>query len=111
MTRSRAAWITIRGFTIEGNAPIPVASYAQKDLLMSGWINGEEHLAGKAAVVRAPLGSGRVVLFGFSPVFRGQPYGTFKLLFNALLEANAAKTASRLNQEGRGIHDSREGLH
>jgi hypothetical protein len=81
-----AFFVNGRAFVIDGNSPQAVATYAPKDLLMSGWINGEQFIAGKAAVVNAPLGRGRVVLFGFSPIFRGQPHGTFKLLFNALLE-------------------------
>ncbi|MGE5813917.1 MAG: peptidase M14, partial [Acidobacteriota bacterium] len=94
-----AFFVNGRAFLIEGNAAEPVASYAQQDLLMSGWINGEQYIAGKAAVVNAPLGKGRIVLFGFSPIFRGQPYGTFKLLFNALLEASATRDASGVNRE------------
>jgi hypothetical protein len=35
--------------------------------------------------VEVPLGSGRVVMFGFRPQYRGQSYETFKMLFNALL--------------------------
>jgi hypothetical protein len=62
-----------------------VASYPDRDLLMSGWMLGERVLAGQAAVVEAPLDKGRVVLLGFRTEHRGQPHGTFKLLFNAIL--------------------------
>ena len=69
-----------------------IASYAQEDLLMSGWATGEErYLAGKAAMVSVGLGSGRVVLFGFRPQFRGQPRGTYKLVFNAINRATILK--------------------
>jgi len=58
--------------------------YAQKNLLASGWISGERVMAGKAAAVEAPLGEGKVVLFGFRPQFRGQTFGTFRLILNAI---------------------------
>lgn len=58
--------------------------YAQKNLLASGWISGERVMAGKAAAVEAPLGDGQVVLFGFRPQFRGQTFGTFRLVLNAI---------------------------
>jgi len=62
-----------------------VARYAERDLLMSGWALGErEHLGGEAAVMRVRHGDGDVVLYGFRPQFRGQPRGTYKLVFNAL---------------------------
>ncbi len=65
-----------------------VASYAEEDLLQSGWALGEEEsIGGKAAMLNIPLGDGNVVLFGFRPQFRGQPGGTYKLLFNALQAA------------------------
>lgn len=66
-------------------APRFVGRFAEKDVLYSGWLLGESKIAGKGAVVEAPLGRGRVVLIGFRPQFRAQPYGTFKVLFNALL--------------------------
>ncbi len=75
-------------------APLPtfdvVARYAKEDILMSGWALGEKkHLGGKAAMIQLPYGEGDIVLFGFKPQFRGQPRGTYKLLFNALLDAAA----------------------
>jgi len=61
-----------------------VARYPERDLLMSGYAQGEERIAGKAALVEAQVGRGRVVLFGFRPQYRGQTHETFKPLFNAL---------------------------
>jgi len=62
-----------------------VVRYAERDLLESGWLIGEQALAGKPAMVSARLGKGRVVLIGFRAQHRAQTDGTFKLVFNALL--------------------------
>ena len=66
-----------------------VARYAgrKEDVLRSGWLLGAEKLAGRAALVEATLGRGRVVLFGFRPQHRGQTWGTFPLIFNAVESA------------------------
>src|SRR5260370_31905875 len=50
-----------------------LASYPQQNVLASGWILGESRVAGRGALVEAPLGQGRVVLIGFSSQFGGQP--------------------------------------
>ena len=72
-------------FTVSGSARA-LATYPSQPL-RSGYARFQERLEGKAALVEAPVGSGRVILFGFRPQFRGQTHGTFKLLFNAVLLA------------------------
>jgi glutamine amidotransferase-like uncharacterized protein len=62
-----------------------VARYAERELLQSGWLLGEEQIARKAAVITAKMGKGKVVLIGFPAQHRAQTQGTYKLLFNALL--------------------------
>ncbi|MBK7705492.1 MAG: hypothetical protein IPJ30_06845 [Acidobacteria bacterium] len=61
-----------------------VAKYAAKDALMSGWMLGEKHLNGKTALAETIYGKGRIILFGFRPQHRGQTFGTFPFIFNAL---------------------------
>ncbi len=62
-----------------------IVTYADRDLLQSGWLIGEETLAKKAGMVAAKYGEGRAVLIGFRTQHRAQTHGTFKLLFNALI--------------------------
>jgi hypothetical protein len=66
-----------------------VATYGQKDVLLSGWLEGEQAIAGQGAVVEAKAGAGRVVLLGFRVQHRGQSLATFRLLFNALFTSPA----------------------
>jgi len=70
--------------------PIPatlhvVARYPASNLLLSGWMLGERFIAGRAAVVEAPVDKGHLVLLGFRSEHRGQTHGTYKLLFNSLM--------------------------
>jgi glutamine amidotransferase-like uncharacterized protein len=70
-----------------------VARYGAQDLLLSGWeIGAEQHLAGRAAVLRVPQGQGDVVLIGFRPQFRAWPTSTFKLVFNSIFGAAVQRT-------------------
>ena len=64
-----------------------VARYSDTVLLESGWIRGTELIADKPAIVEVQYGSGKIILLGFRVQHRGQPHGTFRLLFNAILSS------------------------
>lgn len=53
--------------------------------LLSGYLIGEKYLNRKAAALDVQLDAGHVILLGFRPEWRGQPFGTFKVLFNSVL--------------------------
>jgi hypothetical protein len=63
-----------------------LATYPEdpRDVLMSGWITGEDKLVRRSAAVAVTLGSGKLVLLGFRAQHRAQTDGTFPFLFNAL---------------------------
>jgi hypothetical protein len=71
-------------FTVDDPAIRVLARYGSEDPLLSGWVLGGEHVAGKAALLEADIGRGSVVLFGFQPNYRAQSTATWPLLFNAL---------------------------
>jgi hypothetical protein len=89
MERDAAIWFEhspafAPSFEAAGGDVVNVATYPAGNPLMSGWLLGDQLLQGHSALVDAPLGAGHVIMFGFRPQYRGQSYGTFKLLFNAL---------------------------
>ncbi len=61
-----------------------IASFSRDDTLLSGWLIGQQRIAGLSALASVPMGLGRAILFGFRPHFRAQARGTYKLLFNSV---------------------------
>ncbi len=58
--------------------------------LRSGYLKGASYMQGQAAALDVRVGDGHVVLMAFQPQWRGQPTGTFRTIFNALLYARDA---------------------
>ena len=70
----------------------PVVWYASATPLRSGWAWGQGYLENTVAAAEASMGEGKLFLLGVEATFRGQPHGTYKLLFNSLY-AGSAKAA------------------
>jgi hypothetical protein len=62
-----------------------VASYPVDNLLLSGWLLGEDMITRKPALVDFKYKKGRIILIGFRCQHRAQSHGTYKFLLNALL--------------------------
>ncbi len=57
----------------------------QKDLLVSGLLDGGSDIAQRPMVIDAPHGKGHVVLFANNPVYRAETIGSYALVFNAIM--------------------------
>jgi hypothetical protein len=80
--------------TEEGFEGRVLAKYAEEGSpLMSGYLLGEEYLQGYAAALEVKHGDGRVVLLGMRPQWRAQPFGSFRVLFNAAMYTDAVADA------------------
>lgn len=76
-----------------------VASYPDENVLASGYLRGEEHIAGKANVVSFDIGKGNAVVYGSEVTFRTLPREQFTLLYNAIYNGPAEEVeASQLRQ-------------
>lgn len=61
-----------------------IGAFPDDNLIISGFGENEEKIAGKAAMIWIKKGKGQIVLYAFNPQFRASTPATYKLLFNAL---------------------------
>jgi hypothetical protein len=88
-----AYFINSSAYTAATDANVRViARYAKDNVLLSGWLLGEDRLSGQIALAEVSVGKGRIVLFGFRPQHRGQAWATLPFIWNAL--STAASSSS-----------------
>jgi len=93
-TKLPAYFINSSAFSATGDGVRVIARYARENVLLSGWLLGEDKLRGQIALAEVPLGKGRVVLFAFRPQHRGQAWATLPLIWNVL-----SSTATNSSEE------------
>ena len=70
--------------------PKVVISFAEKELLLSGMLEGADELSNKPAVIDVPRGKGHVILMSTNPMWRMNTPGLYGLVMNAILELASA---------------------
>ncbi len=76
-------WRSSRAFSVDDERVEVVGRYGEEPVV-AGWVLGPDRLAGRPALLRARVGRGEVILFGFQPNYRGQSMVTWPLFFNAI---------------------------
>jgi hypothetical protein len=69
----------------------------QKELLVSGLLDGGSDIAQRAVVVDVPMQKGHVVLFANNPMWRGETLGSYALVFNTLLNWDNLNAGRKLD--------------
>jgi hypothetical protein len=78
-------------WSVEASMPRPedrprvVISFAEKELLLSGMLEGADELSGKPAVIDSPRGKGHIILMAPNPMWRGNTSGMYALVMNAVM--------------------------
>src|SRR5467141_2081472 len=82
------------------NRPRVIFRYADnKELLISGLVQGGDEIAQHPAVVDVPTGNGHVVLFSINPVYRGETRGTYSLVLNTILNFDSLNASRKLAEK------------
>ena len=69
----------------------------ERDILVSGLLDGGGEIARHAAVIDVQSGKGHVILFSNNPVWRGETQGSYFLVFNAILNFDSLNAGRKLD--------------
>jgi Zinc carboxypeptidase len=80
--------------------PRVILRYADnKELLISGLLEGGDEIAQHPAVVDVPSGNGHVILFSINPVYRGETRGTYSLVLNTILNFDSLNAGRKVEEK------------
>jgi hypothetical protein len=80
--------------------PRVIFRYADnKDLLVSGLVDGGNEIAQHAAVIDVPMDSGHVILFSNNPIYRGETIGSYSLVLNTILNFDSLNAGRKLAEK------------
>src|SRR5687767_490081 len=71
----------------------------QRELLVSGLLDGGSDIAQRPVVVDVPVQKGHVVLFANNPVWRGSTGGSYFLVFNTMLNWDNLSAGRKLDEK------------
>ena len=76
---------------------VPLRFAEQRELLVSGLLDGGGDIAQRPVVVDAPYEKGHVVLFANNPLYRGSTVGSYALVFNAIVNFDNLNAGRKLD--------------
>ncbi|MFZ0061674.1 MAG: M14 family zinc carboxypeptidase, partial [Pyrinomonadaceae bacterium] len=80
--------------------PRVIFRYADnKDLLVSGLLDGGDEIAQRPMIVDVPSGKGHVVLFSNNPMWRGQTKGSYSFVLNAILNFDNLNAGRKVDEK------------
>ncbi len=80
--------------------PRVVFRYADnKELFVSGLLDGGDEIAQHAMVVDVPSGQGHIVVFSNNPIWRGQTKGSYFQVFNAIMNFDNLNAGRKLDEK------------
>jgi hypothetical protein len=78
---------------------VPMRFADQRELLVSGLLDGGTDIAQRPAVVDVPNGKGHVVLFANNPLWRGETIGSYALVFNTMMNWDNLNAGRKLDEK------------
>jgi len=70
-----------------------------RDLLVSGLVDGGTEIAQHAAVIDVPVAKGHIVLFSNNPIWRGETIGSYSMVFNAIMSFDNLNAGRKLDEK------------
>jgi hypothetical protein len=78
---------------------VPLRFADNRELLVSGLLDGGGDIAQRPVVVDVPMQKGHVVLFANNPLWRGETIGSYALVFNTIMNWDNLNAGRKLDEK------------